>query len=50
VSPRWLGNARTDGHWRQTDVRIGGPVVASLQGAFVENWLELLSLPVRDEL
>jgi cardiolipin synthase len=40
VSPRWLGNGRTEGHWRQTDVRIEGPVVASLQGAFVENWLE----------
>ena len=40
VSPKWLGNGRTEGHWRQTDVRIEGPVVASLQGAFVENWLE----------
>jgi cardiolipin synthase A/B len=40
VSPTWLGNGRTEGHWRQTDVRIEGPVVASLQGAFVENWLE----------
>lgn len=40
VSPKWLGNGRKKGHWRQTDVRIEGPVVASLQGAFVENWLE----------
>ena len=40
VSPKWLGNGRTKGQWRQTDVRIEGPVVASLQGAFVENWLE----------
>lgn len=40
VSPKWLGNGRKKGHWRQTDVRIKGPVVASLQGAFVENWLE----------
>jgi cardiolipin synthase len=40
VSPKWLGNGRTVGHWRQTDVRIEGPVVASLQAAFVENWLE----------
>jgi cardiolipin synthase len=40
VSPKWLGNGRMDGHWRQTDVRLEGPVVASLQGAFVENWLE----------
>ena len=40
VSPKWLGNGRSKGLWRQTDVRIEGPVVASLQGAFVENWLE----------
>jgi len=40
VSPKWLGNGRTKGYWRQTDVRVEGPVVASLQGAFVENWLE----------
>jgi cardiolipin synthase len=40
VSPKWLGNGRKKGHWRQTDVRLEGPVVASLQGAFVENWLE----------
>ena len=40
VSPKWLGDGRTEGHWRQTDVRLEGPVVASLQGAFVENWLE----------
>jgi cardiolipin synthase A/B len=40
VSPKWLGDGRTSGHWRQTDVRIEGPVVASLQAAFVENWLE----------
>jgi cardiolipin synthase len=40
VSPKWLGNGRTEGHWRQTDVRLEGPVVASLQSAFVENWLE----------
>jgi cardiolipin synthase A/B len=40
VSPKWLGNGRRKGYWRQTDVRIEGPAVASLQGAFVENWLE----------
>jgi cardiolipin synthase A/B len=40
VSPKWLGNGRTKGHWRQTDVRLEGPVVARLQSAFVENWLE----------
>jgi cardiolipin synthase A/B len=40
VSPKWMGDGRTKGHWRDTDVRVEGPVVASLQGAFVENWLD----------
>jgi cardiolipin synthase A/B len=40
TSGKWGGDGRTDGHWRDTDVRIEGPVVGQLQGAFVENWLE----------
>jgi cardiolipin synthase len=40
VGPKWTGDGRTKGHWRDTDVRVEGPVVASLQGAFVENWLD----------
>jgi cardiolipin synthase A/B len=40
TSGKWSGNGRTDGHWRDTDVLVEGPVVAQLQGAFVENWLE----------
>jgi cardiolipin synthase len=39
VSKKWAGDGRTDGHWRDTDVRVEGPVVESLQGAFAENWL-----------
>ena len=40
TSGKWSGNGRTEGQWRDTDVRIEGPVVLQLQGAFVENWLE----------
>jgi cardiolipin synthase A/B len=40
VSRKWMGDGRTDGHWRDTDVRVEGPVVEYLQGAFAENWLE----------
>ena len=40
VSRKWMGNGRTDDHWRDTDVRVRGPVVEYLQGAFAENWLE----------
>ncbi|MBI2216985.1 MAG: cardiolipin synthase B [Candidatus Rokubacteria bacterium] len=40
VSRKWMGNGRIADHWRDTDVRLEGPVVEYLQGAFAENWLE----------
>jgi cardiolipin synthase A/B len=40
VSRKWMGNGRTEDHWRDTDVRIEGPAVMYVQGAFAENWLE----------
>ena len=40
TSGKWSGNGKQDGHWRDTDVRVQGPVVEQLQGAFAENWLE----------
>ncbi len=40
VSAKWMGNGRLDGHWRDTDVRIEGPAVDSLQAAFAESWRE----------
>ena len=32
VSRKWMGNGRTENHWRDTDVRVEGPVVEYLQG------------------
>ncbi|HWC04141.1 MAG TPA: cardiolipin synthase [Methylomirabilota bacterium] len=40
VSSKWMGNGRVADHWRDTDVRVEGPVVEYLQGAFAENWVE----------
>jgi cardiolipin synthase len=40
VSRKWMGNGRVENHWRDTDVRVRGPAVEYLQGAFAENWLE----------
>jgi cardiolipin synthase len=40
VSAAWAGDGRIEGHWRDTDVRIHGPAVEYLQGAFAESWLE----------
>jgi cardiolipin synthase A/B len=38
VNDAWIGDGRTAEHWRQTDVRVEGPVVQQLQAAFVESW------------
>jgi cardiolipin synthase A/B len=38
VGERWTGDGRQPEHWRQTDVRVEGPIVRSLQAAFAENW------------
>ena len=40
TSGKWGGNGRQADHWRDTDIRVEGPVVEQLQGAFAENWLE----------
>jgi cardiolipin synthase A/B len=38
IGEKWTGDGRQKGHWRQTDVRVEGPIVRSLQTAFAENW------------
>lgn len=40
TSGKWSGDGKQEGFWRDTDIRVEGPVVAQLQGAFAENWLE----------
>ncbi len=40
VSSKWMGNGRVADHWRDTDIKVEGPVVEYLQGAFAENWVE----------
>jgi cardiolipin synthase len=40
ISQAWTGNGRTPEHWRDTNVRVEGPVVKYLQAAFAESWLE----------
>jgi cardiolipin synthase len=49
VADKWVGNADTEEHWRDTMVRVTGPLAATLQSAFVAPWAqttgELLSGP-----
>ena len=44
VGEKWTGDGRQEGHWRQTDVRVEGPIVRFLQAAFVEDWREATTL------
>jgi cardiolipin synthase A/B len=43
ISDAWKGNGRTRGLWRDSHYQVGGPVVAQLQQAFMDNWLETRS-------
>ena len=40
IAEEWTGDAQDPEHWRDSHVRVRGPVVRGLQGAFAENWLE----------
>jgi cardiolipin synthase len=40
IADEWTGDAEDPDHWRDTHVRVRGPVVRGLFGAFADNWLE----------
>ncbi|MEO7774300.1 MAG: phospholipase D-like domain-containing protein [Steroidobacteraceae bacterium] len=40
IADQWLGDGQDEQHWRDTAVRVTGPVVQGLQSVFVENWIE----------
>jgi len=40
IDDKWLGDGRTKGQWRDTNVRFEGPAVRQLQAAFVAAWAE----------
>lgn len=39
IDDRWAGDARNPDEWRDTVVRLEGPVVLQMQRLFLENWL-----------
>src|SRR5581483_2848241 len=49
LSDAWTGDGRTAEHWRQTDVRVEGPIVQQLQAAFVESWRRTTGNVLGDE-
>ena len=40
IDDKWLGDGRTGGSWRETNVRFEGPAVRQLQAAFAAAWVE----------
>jgi len=40
IADTWTGNAEDPDHWRDLHFRVTGPVVAQMQGAFMDNWVK----------
>ena len=40
IADEWIGDAEGPGRWRDTHLRLEGPVVRDLAGAFVDNWVD----------
>ncbi|MGZ8852494.1 MAG: cardiolipin synthase [Thermoanaerobaculia bacterium] len=40
IADNWLGDADSKDHWRETVIRVEGPVVAQMQFAFMDNWVK----------
>ncbi len=38
IAKEWLGNARNTKEWRDTQVRVDGPVASQMQAIFSEDW------------
>jgi len=45
IAEEWEGSARNPGEWRDMHFQIEGPAVASLSGAFWDNWIEEIREP-----
>jgi cardiolipin synthase len=40
IADTWLGDADSKDHWRETVIRVEGPVVTQMQFAFMDNWVK----------
>ncbi len=49
ISAKWMGDGRTEDHWRDTDIKIEGPAVTYIQGTFAENWLRTTGMVLGGE-
>jgi cardiolipin synthase A/B len=46
IDDKWLGDGRSNGSWRETNVRLEGPAVRQLQAAFAAAWAEATGVMV----
>ena len=40
VASQWTGNGQDKDHWRDTGVRLHGPIVNAAQSVFAQHWIE----------
>jgi cardiolipin synthase len=40
IADNWQGDADEKDHWRETMIRVEGPVVTQMQFAFMDNWVK----------
>ncbi len=40
ISRKWTGHGQDEEHWRDTGVRLRGPVVNAVQAVFAQHWIE----------
>jgi cardiolipin synthase A/B len=40
IAEEWTGNGQDMQHWRDTGVRLEGPIVNSVQAVFAQNWVD----------
>jgi cardiolipin synthase len=41
IAEEWTGHAQDPDHWRDTHVKVEGPVVAQMQAVFMDNWIKV---------
>jgi len=48
IADEWNGDADREDCWRDNQYRITGPVVAGMQGAFMDNWMQTHAEVLKD--
>ncbi|MEX2670521.1 MAG: phospholipase D-like domain-containing protein [Phycisphaeraceae bacterium] len=49
IADAWAGNADSPNNWRDTHFQVQGPVVAQMQAAFIDNWLQTHAMVLHGE-